>query len=147
MTVNSSQIQIIKDSWGILIAYSDKAADIFYTTFFELLPESKALFKDDMQSQSRKLLNAITLMVAKLDKLDMLHEDLKYLSKRHITYGVKVEYFAPFQIAFMQMLKTVFEDKWTFVMEDAWQNLLAMMSNAMKDDMEVSQRMTMDSRQ
>jgi hypothetical protein len=30
-------------------------------------------------------------MVAKLDKLEMLHEDLKYFSKRHISYGEKVE--------------------------------------------------------
>lgn len=147
MTISASQIRLIKDSWGLLIAYSDKAAGVFYPTFFELLPEAKALFKGDEQSQSKKLLNAITLMIAKLDKLDQLHEDLKYLSKRHIAYGVKTAYFTAFQVAFMRMLEAVLKDKWNADLENAWQNVLTMIVNAIKDDMETAQRMTLDSRQ
>ena len=133
--ITEKQITLIKDSWGRLIAYSEMGTTVFYPTFFELQPEVEALFKGNTKEQAQKLISAITLIITKLNKQDQLKEELKWLTKRHIKYGVKVAYLDSFEKAFLVMLKTVLGNQWTGEVMNAWTEMLHLIIQAMKEDL------------
>lgn len=57
----------IKDSWRLVVPIGDTAADLFYKRLFELRPDYKKLFGDDMKSQKRKLIAMLAFIVKSLD--------------------------------------------------------------------------------
>lgn len=57
----------IKDSWRLVVPIADTAADLFYKRLFELRPEYRRLFSEDMKAQKRKLLAMLSFIVKSLD--------------------------------------------------------------------------------
>lgn len=57
----------IRDSWRLVVPIAETAADLFYKKLFELRPEYRWLFPDDMRSQKRKLLAMLSFIVKALD--------------------------------------------------------------------------------
>jgi nitric oxide dioxygenase len=139
-TLNPHQIEMLKDSWAHVLAYSEKAGNIFYPHFFSLIPEAQTLFENNIQSQDKKLISAITLMVTKISKLENIHDEVIQLAKRHLQYGVKPEYFEPFGIAFLKMLEEVMGDKWSSELADTWLYVYQVIADAMIDNMFKPQR-------
>jgi nitric oxide dioxygenase len=130
------QINLIKDNWGTVIAYSHLAGEIFYKKLFEIKPELQSLFKNSMKEQEKKLVFAVTLLITKLNKLDIVKDEVKYLSKRHIEYGVNPEDFEPFGRALLEMLKTVYQERWNKELALAWIDLYQFIKTAIIENME-----------
>jgi hemoglobin-like flavoprotein len=57
----------IRDSWRLVVPIAETAADLFYKKLFELRPEYRRLFPEDMRSQKRKLLAMLSFIVKALD--------------------------------------------------------------------------------
>ena len=57
----------IKESWRLVVPIADTAADLFYKRLFELRPEYRRLFTDDMRAQKRKLVALLSFVVKSLD--------------------------------------------------------------------------------
>jgi hemoglobin-like flavoprotein len=57
----------IKESWRLVVPIAETAADLFYRRLFELRPEYRRLFPEDMRSQKRKLLAMLAFVVKSLD--------------------------------------------------------------------------------
>jgi hemoglobin-like flavoprotein len=57
----------IRRSWKLVVPIADTAADLFYKRLFELQPEYRRLFGDDMAPQKRKLLAMLAFIVRTLD--------------------------------------------------------------------------------
>ena len=71
--MNPEQIELVQESWEKVEPIADQAADIFYTTLFELDPSVEPLFSsDDMTEQGKKLMEMIGAAVGMLHKLDEL---------------------------------------------------------------------------
>src|SRR5436190_9443157 len=87
------QILLVKNTWSYVVVKSDEAGQLFYERLFEIAPEVKPMFKGDMKEQSRKLMNMITMIVSKLQKLDEIIHEVRSLAQRHNKYGVKPEYY------------------------------------------------------
>ncbi|MCU0447576.1 MAG: globin domain-containing protein [Microscillaceae bacterium] len=139
LKLTNEQIWLIKSSWTHVIAYSDKAGDLFYRHFFALAPPAQDLFKDNLEIQNRKLLAAISLIVAKLPKIEHIEEELHSLSQRHRKYGVRPEYFEAFGKAFMNMLAEVMGEAWSDEMREIWEQVYQTMSEAIIKDMKHSE--------
>ena len=135
--MTTEEIELLRDSWTILLAHREDAGDIFYKTLFDLNPEVRGLFKTDLKTQNQKLMSSITLIVTKLNKLDNIREEVKFLAKRHVNYKVKPEYFDAFGVAFIKMLATTFEkfNEWTPAMETAWTKVYQVVSEAMIEEL------------
>jgi hemoglobin-like flavoprotein len=59
--------QLVRESWRLVVPIADTAADLFYRKLFELKPEYRSLFQDDMTSQKRKLVETLAFIVRSLD--------------------------------------------------------------------------------
>lgn len=57
----------IRRSWQLVVPIADTAADLFYRRLFELKPEYKALFPENMAAQKSKLVRMLAFVVKALD--------------------------------------------------------------------------------
>ena len=59
--------QVIKDTWRLVEPIRDTAADLFYRRLFELKPEYRPLFKNNIEAQKRKLIGMLAFVVKSLN--------------------------------------------------------------------------------
>jgi hemoglobin-like flavoprotein len=57
----------IRRSWKLVIPIADTAADLFYRKLFELKPEYRGLFPENMAGQKSKLVRMLAFIVRALD--------------------------------------------------------------------------------
>jgi hemoglobin-like flavoprotein len=57
----------IRNSWRLVVPIADTAADLFYKKLFEIRPEYRRLFPEDMRNQKRKLIAMLAFIVKSLD--------------------------------------------------------------------------------
>ncbi len=67
MIITDDEKAAIKDSWRLVIPIAETAADLFYRRLFELRPEYRRLFTDDLKAQKRKLIAMLAFTVKSLD--------------------------------------------------------------------------------
>jgi len=70
--ITEQQKELVKQTWIQVVPIADTAAELFYGRLFELEPEYKALFKNDMTEQGKKLMKTINIAVEALDNLEPL---------------------------------------------------------------------------
>ncbi|MBX2802278.1 MAG: hypothetical protein KTR31_31650 [Myxococcales bacterium] len=57
----------IRSSWRLVVPIAETVPDLFYRRLFELAPQYRVLFPDDLARQKRKLLAMLKFVVASLD--------------------------------------------------------------------------------
>lgn len=130
--MTAEQSAIIKQSSPKVLARTLGNAQILYDKLFELAPETKELFKNtSMERQSQMLVAAIGKLVRSIDNWENVKPDLEALAKRHAGYGLKPEHFVFFGIAFLHMLKSMYENEWNSSLEDAWKAIYQDISEVM----------------
>ena len=126
------QKRLIRETWERVGAIGDAAAALFYERLFEIDPTAKALFAGaDMTAQRGKLLQALALVVASLDRLDGLVPTLEELGRRHVTYGVRKTHYRSVGAALLWTFERGLGDAWTGEAEDAWAQAYALVSGIM----------------
>ena len=129
--MNAQQIHLVKETWGFVITKSDEAGELFYNRLFEVAPGVRHLFKGEIKEQSRKLMNMVTYVIAKLDKLDTIVTEIKSLAQRHNKYGAKPEHYAVVGECLLYTLKTGLGERWNRQTEEAWVAVYTVLSTAM----------------
>ena len=125
------QILLVKNSWSYVIVNADEAGQLFYKRLFEVAPEVKPLFKSDIKEQARKLMNMVTYIVTKLQKLNEIVDEVKSLAQRHGKYGVKPHYYQVVGSSLIWTLKEGLGDKWNVETEQAWTAVYTTLADAM----------------
>jgi len=125
------QILLVKNSWSYVIVNADEAGQLFYKRLFEVAPEIKPMFKTDIKDQARKLMNMVTYIVTKLQKLDEIMAEVKSLAQRHGKYGVKPHYYQIVGSSLLWTLKEGLGDKWNTETEQAWTAVYTALADAM----------------
>lgn len=129
--MTTEEIELVRNTWISILAHKEEAGDMFYNTLFELSPEIRNLFNTDIRSQSQKLISSVTLIVTKLNTLDNIGQEVKFLVERHVNYQVKPYYFEAFGKAFITMLAHVLDDVWTPEIANAWSKVFKLIADAM----------------
>ena len=126
------QITLVQETFKKVRPISEVAAELFYKHLFELTPSLKSLFKGDMKTQGRMLMQMIDYAVTCLDKPDTLIPTIQDLGKRHVGYGVKEEYYETVGEAFLWTLEQALGKGFTPDVKDAWAATYKLLSNTMK---------------
>ena len=88
------EIVMVQTSFTRLIDNIDVSTRIFFEQLFTLDPSLKPLFKGDQQHQGRKMIQTLLFVVNALNNPTTVVDTIEKLSKRHLSYGVKQEYYA-----------------------------------------------------
>ncbi|WP_295894305.1 globin family protein [uncultured Vibrio sp.] len=132
MSITAIEKKLIQDSFAKVAPIADKAAEIFYGKLFEYDPALKRLFKGDMKSQGRKLMNTLGVAVKGLDDLESLVPVLQSIAVKHVTYGVKVDDYTPVGNALLYALKTGLGSDFDTQTRNAWVKIYSTIATVMR---------------
>lgn len=128
--ITERQIQLVKNSWRCSID-AEMTGKLFYGRLFEVAPEIRHLFQDDIKFQARKLMNMVKLIVSRLHNLDEILEEAKSLARRHHRYGAEPAHYKIVGECLLWTLERVICDKWNDEIRDAWAAVYGEFANAM----------------
>lgn len=126
-----NEIRSIRRTWAATATIKAMTGDMFYFRLFELAPESRALFKGDMDQQRMKLITTLDFIVDHLDQLDKLMPDAAALAIRHVGYGVTPDQYAPVGEALIWTMQQILGEKFTKEDKAAWAKAYDILSSAM----------------
>lgn len=126
------QVHLIRKSFSELSRHDHVAALVFYRRLFEIDPALRPLFKNDIEEQSRKLLDMLGVLIAMLERPVGLELELKAMGARHAGYGAREEHYATVGRALLDMLAEVLESGFTPETRAAWTALYDAVEPLMK---------------
>ncbi|MEE8056572.1 MAG: globin domain-containing protein, partial [Pseudomonadales bacterium] len=127
------QIKLVQDSWQKVELIAEQAADIFYSTLFEMDPSVKLLFKGDIKQQGEKLMNMIGAAVGLLDRTEQLIPVVQKLGERHGGYGVIADHYDTVGEALLDTLDAGLGDDFTDDVRAAWAEVYGILAKTMID--------------
>ncbi|MDP5218759.1 globin domain-containing protein [Ruegeria sp. 2205SS24-7] len=109
MQLSSDDIDAIRTSFIQMSADLDRAGAVFYERLFEIAPETKDMFLEDMSVQATKLMSTLGLVISQLQNTQELTPVVSDLALRHLAYGVKREHYELVRQALIEMLETLLD--------------------------------------
>ena len=118
--MNIEQVKLIRNSLIQARPIADQIAESFYAHLFEITPHLQKLFTGDMRRQGTMLMTSLELAVSSLDKPDSILPSVKALGERHLSYGVKAEYYPLAKDAYLWALEKHLGDEFSPALKEAW---------------------------
>ena len=131
--MNVEQVQLVRDSLVAVRPLADRIAESFYAHMFEIAPHLRKLFTGNMKTQGTMLMTSLELAVSSLDDMESILPSVQALGERHISYGVKKEYYPYAKESFLWALEKHLKEEFTPPLKKAWaeafETLIEVMSN------------------
>jgi hemoglobin-like flavoprotein len=125
------QIHLLRRSFAQLEPHAAIAALAFYRRLFELAPGVRHLFKNDIESQSVKLMDMIALAVSLTDRPASMEAELRELGARHVEYGTDDAHYPVVGAALLDMLAETLGEDFTPATKAAWTEFYGILANEM----------------
>lgn len=130
--MNPEQILLVKQSWRLLRNIDPAVVgDLFYSKLFADNPRLRKMFPKDLKEQYSKLIDMLTMIVIRLDHLELITEDTAAMAQRHTGYGVKPEHYSMVGDALLWTLEKGLGKDWTDQTKEAWVSCYTLLSNTM----------------
>ncbi|MFI5002796.1 MAG: globin family protein [Reyranellales bacterium] len=114
------QIKLVQTSFAQVAPIAATAADHFYGRLFEIAPDVRAMFPQDISEQKKKLMAMLGTVVGGLNRLDTLLPAVRALGQRHAGYGVSTADYVPVGAALLWTLQQGLGEAFTPDVKDAW---------------------------
>lgn len=125
------QLELVQSSWEKVVPIAKDAAALFYGHLFEVAPQVRSLFKDDIEAQGKKLMTIITTVVRGLKNFDRLEMAVWQLGRRHIAYGAVEGHYAVVADTLLWTLQQGLGAAFTKEVKEAWEAALAVIAGVM----------------
>ena len=127
------QIALVQTSFAKVVPIAGTAADLFYGRLFEIAPDVRRMFPQDLAEQKKKLMAMLATAVTNLHRLDTVLPAVKALGLRHKGYGVTAEQYTPVGAALLWTLEKGLGADFTPETKTAWTEAYTALSAAMTD--------------
>jgi hemoglobin-like flavoprotein len=131
MPMTPEQVALVQTSFKKVVPIAGTAADLFYGRLFEIAPEVRSMFPDDLSEQKKKLMTMLGTAVGNLHQLDTILPAIQALGKRHAGYGVTAAQYAPVGAALLWTLEQGLGPDFTPPVKDAWTVTYTALAGAM----------------
>ncbi|MFK8022464.1 MAG: globin family protein [Ilumatobacter sp.] len=129
--MTDKQIELVQTSYAQVEPIAEQAAALFYGRLFDIAPEVRSMFGDDMDEQGRKLMATLGLVVRGLNDLDSIVPAAKRLGERHVDYGVTDDQYPIVGEALLWTLAAGLGDAFTDEVAAAWAGAYGLLSGVM----------------
>lgn len=126
------QVTMVQDSFRKVVPIAGTAADLFYSRLFEIAPDVRPLFPDDLADQKKKLIAMLATAVTNLHQIDTIAPAVAGLGKRHLTYGVTAAMYEPVGAALLWTLEQGLDPEFTPPVKAAWTETYATLAGVMQ---------------
>jgi hemoglobin-like flavoprotein len=127
------QIAQIHKSFDSIWPLHREITKTFYQRFFELVPDARRMFPDEMDGRRRKLMGAIAALVGTLDHPEMFRPVGSAVDRWHGLLGVTSSHLAPFADALLWTLERHFVASSSPALRQAW----AALCEALRSDIDI----------
>jgi nitric oxide dioxygenase len=119
--MTEEQVKLVKKTWKMVRAIDPvMVGDLFYSKLFNDHPALRNMFPKKMDEQYRKLMDMLSTVVARLEKLDELTNDISEMARRHVGYGVRPAHYKMVGSALLWTLQQGLGNDWTQEVKEAW---------------------------
>lgn len=125
------QLDIVATTAADIAAEPARFADAFYDRLFEISPDARELFPDDMGVQKAKLVDEVEFLAAAAKDLDAFVARAADLGARHHQYGVRVEHYPGVELALVAGIEAVLGGAATVEVHEAWSRLYRLIAETM----------------
>jgi hemoglobin-like flavoprotein len=141
--LNHAHRETIRRSWKLVEPMAESVPDLFYKRLFDIAPQYRSLFSEDMTAQRRKLLAMLSFVVKSIEWPEEFWTDriaadqdlvmvVAALGRRHAQlYRVPDEAYAPVGEALLWTLDSALGEAFTGEVRDAWAALYGVLSKCM----------------
>ncbi len=126
------QVTLVQESFKKVQPIAPQAADLFYGRLFEIAPQVRALFPEDLTEQKRKLMAMLGTAVVNLHKIGEIVPAVQDLGRRHAGYKVTADHYKPVGEALIWTLEKGLGDAFTPPVKAAWVEAYTTLANVMK---------------
>lgn len=113
-------VALVQDSFKKVEPIADQAADLFYGRLFEIAPQVRPLFPNDMSQQKMKLMSMLGTAVNNLHQVEKIIPAVQDLGRKHVGYGVTSDQYKPVGEALIWTLEKGLGDAFTPEVKEAW---------------------------
>lgn len=125
------QIEIIQSRFAEVRPIPDRVGARFYSRLFQMAPETRAMFKNDMVEQRRKLIETLALIADALDRVETVLPAVRDLAVRHRAYGVEDDHYSLVGLALIETLREMLGPVFDGEVEQAWRDAYSFVAGAM----------------
>lgn len=127
------QVAMVQDSFKKVVPIAGTAADLFYNRLFEIAPEVRPLFPDDLKEQKKKLIAMLATAVTNLHQVETIVPAVQELGKRHVAYGVTAQHYEPVGAALLWTLEQGLGADFTPPVKAAWTETYMTLAGVMQN--------------
>jgi len=114
------QQELVRTSFAMVQSQQDRVTELLYQELFRLEPNSKLLFRGDIDDQRKKLMRMLQIAVENIGDRTQLQPMLYNLGMIHQSYGVEEHHFVSFGKSLIFALKTILKETFTAEVEESW---------------------------
>ena len=129
--ITPDEASLLKQSWRAIEEDAVGIGDLFYRKLFELAPQLRRHFPQEVAAQREKLMATLGHAVAYLDQMDALEDDVRALGRRHVSYGASEVDYSVVGDALMWTLERGLGEAWSDEVESAWEKTFTALSQVM----------------
>ena len=125
------QIKLVTDSFMKVLPIAGVTADLFYDHLFEIAPEVRPLFPDDLVEQKKKFIAMLAMVITNLHDFGKIAPVVADLGTRHVAYGIVAKHYEPFGAALLKVLEDCLGVDFTPPVRAAWTEAYMRLAGAM----------------
>jgi hemoglobin-like flavoprotein len=130
--VSPEQLQLVRLTFIQISGRKQEAGRLFYDRLFAIAPETKPMFRGDMDVQATKLLDMLALAIGSFRDMSSLIPLLESLAVRHIGYGVRDADYDKVGEALFWTLEQILGPAFTPIVRAAWATLYGTIADVMR---------------
>lgn len=130
MLLNEEQVRLINWSWEALSS-KPKSMIRFYDHLFDISPETRHFFPDDITKQSEKIGYSIGFIVDNLSKLHDIKDEIEALGRFHNKLHIEPNNYINVKVAFIKTIQEYLGESYHDEIGKAWDLALSYVSDLM----------------
>ena len=128
--LSAEDVARVRASFDRLWPRSSEMTELFYRRLFDVTPEVRTLFHDDMTEQRRKFIGTLATIVGNLDTA-VATSVATTLARHHVAYGVRPDHYPLVGEALLFSLAQTLGDQLSSEEAASWSRAYAMISDHM----------------
>lgn len=130
--MTQEEITIIRKTWKIFRSINPAiVGDAFYSKLFADAPAVRKMFPAEMEAQYKKLVDMLSSIVANLDDISVLSQEIAAMARRHTEYGVRPGHYKVVGNALLWTLQRGLGADWNAAVEAAWRKCYMQLAETM----------------
>lgn len=133
LVLDEAQRELLQEAFENLVPLPRQFGELFYRRLFELDPELRSMFSDDLGRQASMLVNALTVAVMSFLEQRRGARAVQELGARHGAYGVLDHHYDTFGEALLWTFEQRFGERFTPALRAAWNHAWTEISTVMQE--------------